>query len=146
MNRAAGHLLRKGRFSAPGRAYHITTTTHNRIPIFRDWHLGRFVVRSLYHLRQRGQAETLAFVVMPDHVHWLFILGDDSSLGALVNTWKGFSGKHIRKSLGGTGPVWQRGFHDHAIRRDEDLRATARYIVANPLRAGLVDDIGQYPL
>ncbi|MGH8412134.1 MAG: REP-associated tyrosine transposase, partial [Pseudomonas sp.] len=32
------------------------------------------------------------------------------------------------------------------IRRDEDLPAVARYIVANPLRAGLVEKIGDYPL
>ena len=41
--------------------------------------------------------------------------------------------------------VWQKGFHDHAIRRDEDIKAVARYIIANPLRAGMVDRIGDYP-
>ena len=33
------------------------------------------------------------------------------------------------------------GFHDRALRRDEDTLSTARYIVANPLRAGLVKNI-----
>jgi len=42
-------------------------------------------------------------------------------------------------------PIWQPNYHDHAIRKDEDLRALARYIVANPLRAGLVKRIGEYP-
>lgn len=42
--------------------------------------------------------------------------------------------------------IWQAGFHDHAVRREEDLAGIARYIVANPLRAGLVDAIGDYPL
>jgi REP element-mobilizing transposase RayT len=41
--------------------------------------------------------------------------------------------------------VWQPGYHDHAVRQDEDLRAMARYVVANPVRAGLVKDIGDYP-
>ena len=36
--------------------------------------------------------------------------------------------------------------YDHVLRNDEDVRATARYIVADPLRAGLVDSIGDYPL
>ena len=39
-----------------------------------------------------------------------------------------------------------RGLHDHAVRSDEDFRALARYVVANPLRAGLVSQIGDYPL
>jgi len=43
------------------------------------------------------------------------------------------------------GALWQRGFHDHALRRDEDIEDIARYIVANPLRAGLVRHIGDYP-
>jgi hypothetical protein len=41
--------------------------------------------------------------------------------------------------------LWQDGFHDHGIRREEDLRKVARYIVGNPLRAGLVDNILNYP-
>jgi REP element-mobilizing transposase RayT len=40
----------------------------------------------------------------------------------------------------------QRAFYDHALRQDEDVQGVARYIVANPLRAGLVENIGDYPL
>ena len=39
----------------------------------------------------------------------------------------------------------QDGYHDHALRQEEDLRAVARYIIANPVRAGLVERIGDYP-
>jgi len=42
--------------------------------------------------------------------------------------------------------VWQDGFHDHALRREEDLKEVARYIIANPVRAGLVTRVGDYPL
>ncbi len=41
--------------------------------------------------------------------------------------------------------MWQKGFHDHAIREEEDLRAVARYVVANPVRAGLVQSVRDYP-
>jgi len=43
------------------------------------------------------------------------------------------------------GEVWQEGFHDHALRREEDLQATARYIIGNPVRAGLVPSVRDYP-
>jgi REP element-mobilizing transposase RayT len=60
---------------------------------------------------------------------------------------KSQSGNSINQLLGrSSNPVWQRGFHDHALRRDEDIVRVARYIVANPLRAGLVSRIGDYPL
>ncbi|MNO00306.1 hypothetical protein D3C81_2201730 [compost metagenome] len=52
----------------------------------------------------------------------------------------------INRLTGNIGrPLWQRGFHDHALRREEDLAAVARYVVANPLRAKLVPRLGDYP-
>ena len=35
--------------------------------------------------------------------------------------------------------------YDRAARKHDDIRRIARYIVANPLRAGLVQNIGDYP-
>jgi REP element-mobilizing transposase RayT len=59
---------------------------------------------------------------------------------------KGRSAISINRALGSHGQLWQKSFHDHALRKEEDLLAIARYIVANPLRAGLVKKIGDYPL
>lgn len=42
--------------------------------------------------------------------------------------------------------VWQENYHGHAVRDDKDLRNMARYIAANPLRAKLVERIGDYAL
>lgn len=86
-----------------------------------------------------GWARTLCYVVMPDHLHWLFILGE-TSLGRLMGRVKG----RVAHAL--VCPVWQERYYDHAVRAEEDLRMLARYIVSNPLRAGLVTQIGDYPL
>jgi len=83
---------------------------------------------------------------MPDHLHWLFQLQERLTLAQAIKQLKARSALRINGLLGRQGPVWQRGDYDHAIRRDEDLRAVARYIIANPLRAGLVQQIGDYPL
>jgi len=48
--------------------------------------------------------------------------------------------------LADRGPVWQKGYYDHALRDEENLAAVARYIVANPLRAGLARNVADYPL
>jgi REP element-mobilizing transposase RayT len=42
--------------------------------------------------------------------------------------------------------IWQDGYHDHALRSEENLQDAARYIVMNPVRAGLVESIREYPL
>lgn len=79
---------------------------------------------------------------MPDHLHWLFILGNTKSLPQLMQSIKSFTSLQI-SGKGGTA-IWQNGYHDHAVRCDEDLAGIARYIIANPLRAALVDRIGDY--
>ena len=68
-------------------------------------------------------------------------------LSAVVGKIKSHSSRLINRLHGTRGqPIWQRGFHDHALRKDESVLAAARYIIANPLRAGLVRRVGDYPL
>ncbi len=98
------------------------------------------------HLTHEQEIENLAFVIMPDHLHWLLALRDGAKLSQVMHALKGYSAFRINQSLQRRGPIWQSGYHDRALRRDEDLLAMARYIVANPLRAGLVQKLGDYPL
>ncbi|MBN0987752.1 REP-associated tyrosine transposase [Amphritea pacifica] len=135
--------LRKGRFSESGRIYLVTFVTHQRTPIFHDFGCGRIVVSSMRFLTTLS--DTLAYVIMPDHVHWLVELRD-GSLERSVHSLKSFSAKEINKKLGWSGHIWQKGFHDHAIRDEEDLTEIARYIVMNPIRAGLVKSCREYAL
>jgi REP element-mobilizing transposase RayT len=85
------------------------------------------------------RANTVAFVVMPDHLHWLMQLGEVATLSQVVRGVKSLTSHRLGY------PVWQRGYHDHAVRRDEDLKAMSRYVIANPIRAGLVSCVGDYP-
>ena len=140
-----GYALRKGRVSLANQAYSITMVTAHRENLFSNFHMGRIVVD---HLRKAGDScLTIAFVVMPDHCHWLIQLNGSKSLSAIIKQVKGGAALEINRYLNRTGnKIWQPGFYDHALRCDEDLRAAARYIIANPIRAGLVNDIGQYAL
>lgn len=141
-----GHSnLRKGRSSTPGQVYSVTWATGKRAPVFHDLQAARQLIRCLKYSDSADWSRTLAFVVMPDHVHWLVELGDVKNLGMLVMSVKSYSTRALRQTGRASGPLWQPGFFDHAARHDDDLVAISRYIVANPLRAGLADEIGQYP-
>ena len=131
--------LRKGRYSEPGREYLVTTVTHQRQPWFTDLHSARLLVSEMRRLEREDAVVWLAWVVMPDHFHALLSLGDAATLGDVMNRLKGRSARVINAHLGRTGNFWQRSFHDHALRTEEDRIEIARYIVANPLRAGIVD-------
>ena len=143
---AKQHNLRKGRISEAGRAYLLTIVTAARRPILRDFHCASVVARSIHYHGRAGWVENLAWVIMPDHVHWLLVLQERGRLDQLMRSFKSYTAQTVNALLGGVGaPLWQPGYHDHAVRRDEDLRRLARYVIANPLRAGLTEDLGLYP-
>ena len=139
------HRLRAGRHSEIGRVYLLTAVTHERQPIFKDWCIGRLLVSEFRRAEEEGYASSLAWVVMPDHFHWLVEL-HNGDLPKLMQTTKSRCARLINQERGFSAPVWQKGYFDRALRHEDDLRAMARYIVANPLRAGLVEHIGEYPL
>ncbi|KFE57971.1 REP-associated tyrosine transposase [Pseudomonas syringae] len=136
---------RIGRYSEHGRIYLITSITKNRAAFFSDWRVGKLVATQLRTAEREALVTSLAWVVMPDHFHWLIELRE-KSLSEVTARTKSRSNCAVNKALGRTGSIWQRGFHDRAIRREEDLKTIARYIVLNPVRAGLVSRVGDYPL
>ena len=132
--------LRKGRASIPNQAYHLIATTKDRHPLFKDFQLARSAVLAI----NKQPISTLAYVVMPDHIHWLLQIGHEAEdLGKLMQSMKtSISRMHCIRF--GHGKIWQKGFYDHAIRRDEVLEDVARYIIYNPVRAGLVKTVREY--
>lgn len=139
--------LRKGRFSETGRIYFVTTLLANRDErLFTEFFCARQIVFEMRGLQNEGVVDSLAWVIMPDHLHWVFQLKPQAELPAVMKALKARSAHRINKFLNRQGAVWQRAYYDHALRKDEDVKAIARYIVANPLRAKLVERIEDYPL
>ena len=136
-----GKDLRSGRHSITGQIYLVTAVTHQRESLFTQWSASCAVARAIH---QVAQPNLLAWVLMPDHLHCLVQL-DNGSLSDFMQRLKSITAISLNKTLGRTSKVWQSGFHDHALRRDEDLKAAARYLVANPVRAGLVRSVRNYP-
>ena len=87
--------LRTGRFSQPGGVYLVTTVTANRMPVFVDFQAARKLIGVLHHRDYAARAKTLAYVVMPDHLHWLFQLGETEALSPCVQRIKSMATKLI---------------------------------------------------
>jgi len=140
-----GHgSLRKGRHSQPGGIYLVTFTTTARRPLFADFDLACAASRTFKTSAAAEAAALLCWVLMPDHFHGLLRLDGARGLSQAVQRLKSRS-SFACASAGTTPPVWARAFHDHALRRDEDVLRTARYIIANPIRAGIVERVRAYP-
>ena len=135
-----GHAaLRRGRVSIPGQAYHLTSSTAFRRRLFSQFEVACAAAGSFSAACRSGGADLVAWVLMPDHAHWLIELGDDATLADVANRLKSASARAVNAASGCAGQrVWAPGYHDHALRSDETLRNVAAYIVTNPVRAGLV--------
>jgi putative transposase len=141
-----GHAaLRRGRVSLTNHVYHVTTTTMDRLPLFDDFWTARAAVRNLNDAAVLREHRLLAWVLMPDHLHALLQLRSEESLSLVVNRLKTVIARGVNRHLKRSGPVWQRAFHDHVLRAEEELATVGRYIICNPLRAGIVSRISAYP-
>ena len=128
---------RLAEFDYNGRyAYHLVVNTNHRTRALRG-SVAAAVVEDLSRAAVRTSFELLAFCVMPDHVH-ILVLGahDDANAVSFVQRFKQLTGFRFSKTH--PKPFWQQSFYDHAVRREEDLLAIARYIFDNPAEAGLI--------
>lgn len=103
------------------------------------------IIDSLKWLEEKGSIQLIAYVIMPDHLHLLFQLGEKESLQKLMQSFGGFTGKAISKKLEHSRPVWQNTYYDRAIRNEEELYRTITYIQENPVKAGYVEEPGEWP-
>ncbi|MBA1296408.1 transposase [Pseudomonas lurida] len=139
------HRLRHGRYSEHGRSYLVTFVVNHRRPLFTDLYLGRLLVIELRQAHELGLVDSMAWVIMPDHVHWLFEL-KQRNLPDVIRRVKSRSTLTINRRRQSKERVWQPGYHDRAVRAQDDVCKMARYIIANPLRAGLVERVGDFSL
>ncbi|WP_345303444.1 REP-associated tyrosine transposase [Lysobacter hankyongensis] len=137
--------LRSGRRSAAGRHYLVTTVCHARERRSAHARHAVPVAAAIGSVRLWRDSRMLCWVLMPDHLHALIELGQSESLAVLMKRVKCVTAG-IANTVGGRyGSVWMSGYHDRALRSDENLLAAARYVVANPMRAGLVKCVADYP-
>jgi len=142
--------------------YFVTICCHERAPVFgivrdgrmRPNDLGGIVSRCWKAIPEHHGGVALdEFVLMPDHVHGLLALGFDTAggratssrraaaaphpvlprLGTVVGAFKSAAGRLVNLHRGTPGPaVWQRGYHEHIVRNEDDLRRIREYIAMNP--------------
>jgi len=120
-----------------GKTYAVTFVTRDRrelSPRERDITLS-CLIRS-----HRRVMYLHAAVVMSDHVHILCTPYERITLARLMQLLKSMSAHLIAKGRS----IWQREYFDRIVRSDEDVRRKCEYILANPVRAGLVESIDDY--
>jgi putative transposase len=150
-------------YTQPG-AYSITICTHARTPLFGEIadgtvrlnRFGEMVEQCWREIPDHAHHARLdVFVVMPNHVHGILVLGHrvpgkgtpcrapterfgepvPGSLPTILRSFKSAPARQVNGLRGRPGGrVWQRGYYERAIRNERELTAVRRYVVENPLR------------
>ena len=131
-----------------GKAHFLTFCTKNRI-VLPGW--ARQIVLDCCLHAHDSQIDLFVGVVMPDHVHLIFVplLDEETNsafpLAQITKGIKGTSAHKINKQLGASGSIWQDESFDHVLRSSEGVEEKTAYVLQNPVRAGLVKVWSEYP-
>lgn len=100
--------------------------------------IANIVAQAILHFRGL-RYELLAWCVMPNHVHVVFLPLAEYTLEAIVHSWKSFSAQAANRLLHRSGTFWQREYFDHLVRTEASLHRIVRYVLDNPRKAGLLN-------
>ena len=135
-------MVRYRRNRVPGGTFFFTVTLRDR--------KSDLLVRHVDALREswrcakvRVPHDIVAVVVLPDHIHAVIRLLDDTS--DYSNLWREIKKGFTRRVAPGVQPLWQSRFWEHTIRDDADLRAHIDYIHFNPVKHGHVVNAADWP-
>jgi len=134
--------LPRKQYEIPSQIFNITICTFNCEPLFQNNAAAVITFNALYSGPFKEQTKLYAACLMPDHLH-LLISPVEGNLIDSINRWKSYTANLLTKKWF-NGACWQRGFYDHALRREEDIEVIAEYIVNNPVRAGITKNWNDY--
>ena len=113
----------------------------------KDERIAREVANALLHFE--GQRYNLAaWCVMPNHVHAVVqpfarmantggTPVPHTELPDILHSWKSFTAKEANRLLRRSGEFWQAEYYDHLIRDEADFAHAIKYVLENPVKAGL---------
>ena len=124
--------------------YSLTYCTNQRRPVFTKQEVVTLVLTQISRAAGENQFDIIAYCFMPDHLH-LLVEGtaDSSDCRQFIARLKQYSGYYFSAAY--HEKLWQRYGFEHVLRDDEITMVVAKYLLENPIRAGLVKRVEDYP-
>jgi putative transposase len=138
-------MPRLPRPSEQGLIYHAINRGNNRAEVFRDENDRRAFLEATARAKEKYPFQLLGYCLMSNHFHLLLRPEKGQSISRILQSITVAHTWHMHKRHGTVGHVWQGRFRSPVVQDDAHLLVVLRYIEANPLRAGLVNDPADYP-
>ena len=137
-------MARPLRLEYPGAHYHITARGNAREPIFLDVQDSQEYLNVLGLVVERFNWLCHAYCLMTNHYH-LMIETPEGNLSAGMRHLNGVYTQRFNRRHGRVGHIFQGRFQAILVNRDRYLLELCRYVVLNPVRAGMVKNPAEYP-
>ena len=128
----------------PVGVWHVTTRGVARQRVFRDRADGRFFLAQLDGAVGELELDVLALCLMPNHYH-LVVDCARTLLSRALHRINGAHAQMFNRKYRRSGHLWGDRFALWQIRDEPHLRATCKYVLANPVRAGLSETPADWP-
>jgi putative transposase len=129
------------RYYVPNAVVFITAVTKDRVPYFERQDNVELFWDTLRRVQSIHPFGLLAYVLLPDHFHWLMrVEREDGDFSVVMHSIKRNYTLNFKRAHGITRPfsLWQSRFWDHVIRDGEDLENHFDYVHWNPVKHGYV--------
>jgi len=136
---------RPPRLIADGLSYHALNRGNNRARVFAHPADFQQFLQALGQTQERSPFRLYAYCLMSNHFHLVVEPDAAQNISRILQSLTVAHTWHYHKALGTSGHVWQGRFKSPAVASDEHLLTVMRYVESNPLRAGLVTDLADYP-
>ena len=136
-------MARPLRIEFPGAVYHITSRGNDKRPIFLDDKDRESFLNLLEHVNDRYHWICYAYCLMDNHYH-LLIETLEGNLSIGMRQLNGVYTQSFNRRYERVGHLFQGRFKAILIEKDNHLLEVCRYVVLNPVRAGVVDNPKQW--
>ena len=124
--------------------YFLTISTSQRARAFVSSDAVGIVLEHLVRTSESQWFAVIAYCFMPDHLHAVVEgVRDASDFQEFVRIFKQQSAFNWKRATGRT--LWHRGYAERVLRSHDDTTIAIRYVIENPVRAGLVPAPEDYP-
>jgi len=137
-------MARISRVVVPGLPHHVVQRGVRRMDVFFSDADRWEYLKQLAELGQRCGVSYLAWCLMTNHVHLIAIPAEEDSLARGIGEAHRRYTRYINFREGWRGYLFQGRFHSFPL-EDTYLLAAVRYVLTNPVRAGIVDKPWDYP-
>lgn len=137
-------MARPLRIEYPGALYHLTARGNAQQPIFRDDQDRHAFLQILGKTLSDTNGICHAYCLMTNHYH-LMVETPEANLSQIMKQINGIYTQRFNRRHHRVGHVFQGRFKSIVVDKNAYLKKLCRYIVLNPVRAGMVDEPGKYP-